>query len=109
MTHLLTTALGAALIGFVMAWLAQSARIRLKLADCETRAREALSAENQRRATAEAHAARIPAMESALSERDAALFELKAAYAALEARCDTERRAAEQQLSALEDARNKLS
>jgi DNA recombination protein RmuC len=109
MTHLLTTALGAALIGFVMAWLAQSARIRLKLADCETRAREALSAENQRRATAEAHAARIPAMESALSERDAALFELKAAYAALEARCDAERRAAEQQLSALEDARNKLS
>jgi DNA recombination protein RmuC len=109
MTQLVTIALGAALVGFVIAWLAQSARVRLKLAASEARANEALSAESQRRATAEAHAARIPAMETAISERDAALFDLKAAYAALEARYDAERRAREQQLTVLEDARSKLS
>lgn len=109
MTPLVTISLGAAVVGFVMAWLAQSARIRLKLAESEARAGEAFSAESQRRAIAEANAARVPAMEIAISERDAALFDLKAAHAALEARYDAECRAGERQLASLEDARNKLS
>jgi DNA recombination protein RmuC len=109
MDQILMAALGAALIGFVVAWIAQNARFRLALAECEVRAREALSAESQRRATAEAHAARVPAMEAALTERDAALFDLKAALAAHEARLETERRSFEERLAAIEDARSKLS
>jgi len=107
--QLAITTPGALLAGFIVAWLVQAARTRLKLAEHASRALEELSAESQRRTIAETHAARIPAMETAISERDADLFYLRAELAALQARSESERQSAKERLASIEDARNNLS
>jgi DNA recombination protein RmuC len=109
MIQLVTTAFSTLLVGFMAAWLLQGARMRLRLAEQENRAVSAISAESQRRAAAETHAARLPAMETAIADRDAALFDLKAALAAQEARSEAERRFLDEKLASIEDARSKLS
>jgi DNA recombination protein RmuC len=109
MAQLITTALIAWTAGFIAAWLVQSARTRLALAQSESRALTALSAESQRRAAAEANAARVPVMEAAIAERDLALFELKAELAALDARSKAERGSLEEKLAIVDDARIKLT
>jgi DNA recombination protein RmuC len=95
-------------VGFFTAWLMHASRTRLAISECEHRAAVALSAESQRRATAEAGAARIPAMEAALTDRDRTLFDLKADLAALEAKSAAERKASEEKLTAFDDTRHKL-
>ncbi len=109
MVQLITTALIALAGGFIAAWLVQSGRARLALADSERRGLEALSAEAQRRITAEAAAARVPALEEAITERDLALFELKAALAALDARSTSERKAFDEKLAVVDNAQSKLT
>lgn len=105
----LMTMLAASSAAFLIAWFVQAARMRLKLSMAEVRATEALAVESERRAAAEANAARVPALEQALAERELAMFELKAEFAALEARSQAERRSLEERSSAIEDARKTLA
>jgi DNA recombination protein RmuC len=109
MAQLITVALVALMTGFVVAWLVQSARSRLALSDSEKGTVMALAEESQRRAAAEAIAARVPTMEAAVAERDLALFDLKAELAALEARSRSERTALEEKLTLIGDARSNLT
>ncbi len=72
-------------------------------------AAEALRRETERRAAAEAGAARVPGLEAALVERDRQLAERGAKLAELETRIAEERKAAEEKLTLLNDARAKLA
>src|SRR5574340_650673 len=74
-----------------------------------SRAAEALRAETERRAAAEAGAARVPALELALAERDRMLAERGAKLAEVETRIAEERKAAEEKLALLNDAQAKLA
>lgn len=109
MSQSIITVLAASGAAFLIAWLLQSARMRVALATAERRALESLSHESQMRAAAEASAARVPTLEAALAERELALYELKSTLAALEARSQSERQSLEAQLAALEDARTQLT
>jgi DNA recombination protein RmuC len=109
MSQSIITVLAASGAAFLIAWLLQSARMRVALAMAERRALESLSHESQMRAAAEASAARVPTLEAALAERELALYELKSTLAALEARSQSERQSLEAQLAALEDARTQLT
>jgi hypothetical protein len=68
-------------------------------------AAEALRRETERRASAEAGAARVPALEAALAERERLLAERGAKLAELETRIAEERKAAEEMQSTLNVAR----
>jgi DNA recombination protein RmuC len=106
MTQLALIALISAGGGFLAAWLMRASRTRLAVSESEHRAAVALSAESQHRAIAEAGAARIPALEDGIAERDRTLFDLKADLAALEAKSAAERKASEEKLAAFDGARN---
>src|SRR5574340_296659 len=90
----LLIALIALLAGGVIAWLWRASR-----------AAEALRAETERRAAA----ARVPALELALAERDRMLAERGAKLAEVETRIAEERKAAEEKLALLNDAQAKLA
>lgn len=62
-----------------------------------------------RRAAAEAQAARVPNLERKVEDLEAQLAELRARAAALEAQLDQERRAAEEKIRLLEQAKETLS
>lgn len=109
MIQIITTAVMAAAAGFIAASLMHSTRARQLLAESENRFTGALSVESQRRAAAEACASRIPLLETAIAERDRALFDLKAELAALDARSAAEIKAAEEKLAVIDDARNSLA
>jgi len=119
--EILLVAVSAA-AGGVLAWLARGALAKAAQAAIEARAGaaeaqlaektrelEALRGEPERRAAAEAHAARVPGLEAALAERDQALTEHKAKLAEVEARIAEERKAAEEKLALLNNAQQKLS
>ncbi len=121
MNEILLVAVSAA-AGGVLAWLARGALAKAAQAAIEARAGaaeaqlaektrelEALRGEPERRAAAEAHAARVPGLEAALAERDQALTEHKAKLAEVEARIAEERKAAEEKLALLNNAQQKLS
>lgn len=82
----------------VLAWLWQ-----------RTRGLEALRAESERRARAEADAARVPGLEAALAERSEALAQHQAKLAELETRITGERKASEEKLAMLDRAQAALS
>ena len=121
MNEILLVAVSAA-AGGVLAWLARGALARAVQAAVEARVKaaedrlaektrevEALRGEPERRAAAEARAARVPELEAALAARDKALTEHKARLAELETRIAEERKAAEEKLAFLNDAQQKLS
>ncbi|WP_205617524.1 DNA recombination protein RmuC [Pelomicrobium methylotrophicum] len=89
--------------------LAERARELEALRDERQRLLEALRAESERRATAEAQAARLPGLEAGLTERERDLTESKAKLAELETRLAEERKAAEEKLALLDEAQRKLS
>ncbi len=75
----------------------------------QTRTLEALRSESGLRAAAEATAARVPDIETALTDRDRALGEHKAKHAELETRLFEERKAAEEKLALVKQAEAALS
>lgn len=121
MNEILLVAVSAAAAG-VLAWLARGALAKAAQAAIEARVRaaegqlaektrelESLRIEPERRAAAEAHAARVPGLEAALAERDQALTAHKAKLAEIDTRIAEERKAAEEKLALLNDAQQKLS
>ncbi len=70
---------------------------------------DALRAESERRASAEAGAARVPGLEAALAERGQALALHQAKLAELETRIAEERKASEEKLAMLDRAQASLS
>lgn len=69
----------------------------------------ALRAESERRAAAETQAARLPALEATLAEREKSVAGLAARIAELETRLSEERKAASEKLALLDEAQCKLS
>jgi len=68
-----------------------------------------LTAEVGQRATAQAQAARVPDLEKQLAARSAALADAQARLSELTTRLDDERRAAQEKLALVDEARAKLS
>src|SRR6185369_12228946 len=71
--------------------------------------RAELKGEAERRATAEEKAGRVPGLEASLAERERDSARLHAALAALSTLVAEERKAADEKLAILEEARTKLS
>jgi DNA recombination protein RmuC len=95
----------------------QELRAALEKTESETaRLREALQAEAEKRSAAEEGCSRLPNLEARLDERERQLQELqegnaalKAGRSALETRLEQERKAAEEKLSIVNEAQQKLS
>jgi DNA recombination protein RmuC len=75
----------------------------------QRQALESLRQESSRRAAAEQLAARVPALESRLTQREQALAEQQAKAAELETRLADERKASAEKLALLDEAQQKLS
>ena len=133
MTDLLLIGIAAFAAGAAIAWLLRGSRAKADIAAAEAhlqsagqqqaekaqelaglkiehgRVQQTLSAESERRAAAEATAARLPALETSLAARAQELTEHKEKLAELEARLAEERKAADAKLALFDDAQQKLS
>ena len=133
LTEILLTGIAAFAAGAAIAWLLRGASAKANIAATEARlesagqqqaekvqelaalriehgrVQQALSAESERRATAEATAARLPAAEASLAAREQELTEHKAKLAELDTRLVEERKAGDAQLALLNEAKQKLS
>jgi len=98
-----------AVVGAVVAAAAVRAWAEARHRRSEAEHARLLQQEAERRAAAEAEAARAPGLERALTEREQRVRELEARVAALETQLDHERRAAQEKLALLEEAQVKLA
>jgi DNA recombination protein RmuC len=95
--------------GALLGFLVQSGRSRLALMHAKESAAEQLRAESQRRIAAELTAQRVPALEQTIREQQEAVADLRSKCSALEAQASEQRKAAEEKLALLEEARTKLT
>lgn len=101
--------LAALAVGAVIAWLWRGTREFERSRSEQTGLQDALRAEAERRAAAEAAAARLPQLEATLAERERMLANRDAKVAELETRLSEERKATQEKLALLDDAQRKLS
>jgi len=98
----------AFLAGGALAWLWRGTKELEKGQANQALAEQTLRGESERRAAAEARAARLPSLEAAIADRDKQLSARDTKLAELETRLAEERKAAQEKLSLVEEAQRNL-